>query len=466
MSLLNEEDHSEIGGASITNKENNFKRFPENKSKKRLLLLFIGLLITGGFTGGYLYLISKEEPFVPVMSPAVIKQLPVTSPPTQVTAATTDVLAVKESDDFAIPALPPETSQDKTVTAVKDTKEPFPLKESDDFTVPAMPPETSSDTKTASVDISTELPPMPDESFLVDTNSNKLKKTSVIDIPKIPKDPSNKKEGFADFVKNSQDTEPTPAELAIVQNAAMLDFLSPPSSVSIENLDEEADDAIYKGLMLTDILSQPADIRALPKKYLIVKKDHSANAASSHLTAARSALSQGHYPAALELFETLYKKKTWSESISMGRAVTLQKMGQTSPAISAYEEILEKNPKNIEALTNMLGLLNKQTPEEAIEKLLQLRKTSPFNADVTAQLGVIYGTVGDYEKALKYLEMANAIKPENSGILYNRAVVYDRMGKTTQAADIYRHLLLLARDKKLDQNFPVKTIRNRLSVIR
>ena len=425
MNLFNRKKDNGVGG--IFDGGMYLRSFSEDGNGKKLFLLFIGIFMIG------------SEEIIPLMRPAIAEQLPIVISKTQEAISTTmDVLEVVEKDgDFAVPV-------------------PTPLSLVSDSQQQQLP--ISQDMAVTASDIAVE-PSMPNESSLIKAVSGK--KVVIADSTE-----GSQEVKLAFISEKKVSAEPTSAELAIVQNAAVLDSLSPPSSVDMRAFGVVSDDAIYNELLATDILSQPADIRALPEKYLVVRKDHSASNASSRLTAARTALSYGRYSAALGLFEELYKKGSWNESVSMGRAVSLQKIGQIPLAVSAYKEIVEKNPKNVDALTNMLGLLNGQGPDEAIEKLLQLRDIFPFNSNVTAQLGVVYGVAGDYENALKYLEMADALKPGNPNILYNRAIVYDRMGRTIQAANIYRQILLLAGDGILNQNFPIETVRNRLSVIR
>jgi len=215
-----------------------------------------------------------------------------------------------------------------------------------------------------------------------------------------------------------------------------------------------------------DMPVQPANILPLPKKYLIVRKEHDADELASRLTAARTSLAYDQNGAALELFNELYAKYPKDKRVLIGRAVAMQRLGKNAEALSAYEEALNQDPKNIEALTNMLGLLNSQDPAAATDKLQQLLEIYPFNADITAQLGMSYGAAGDYEKSLKYLEMADSLKPGNADILYNRAVTYDLMGKTQKAADLYHQIVVLAGEGAIDQNFPIEAIKKRLAVIR
>ena len=263
-------------------------------------------------------------------------------------------------------------------------------------------------------------------------------------------------------------SQPSAAELAIVNNAAKLNSSVPTQAMGKGQGGQGGQGAQgNNGMKVTDILtSTPAEIRPLPKDYLIVKKDHGANDTDSRLTAARLALGQGNYQAALELFDDLFRKNPRDIRVCMGRAVALQKLGQIDLAMDAYQSALITDPHNIEALTNMLGLLKGKDTPTALRKLQQLRDLYPANADVTAQLGMVYGTSGNYTDALKYLNMADAMKPGNPTILYDKAVAYDRMGNSVEAANLYRQILLLASDGSLDQSFPLEQVRQRLATLR
>jgi Flp pilus assembly protein TadD len=250
--------------------------------------------------------------------------------------------------------------------------------------------------------------------------------------------------------------QPSAAELAVV-HAGIQPGMAPATGPATG----------ANGGKVADMLkSEPATVRPLPKQYLVVKKERNANDFDARLMAARSSLAQGSYQSALELFDDLYKKNPTDMRVLMGRAVALQKLGQVDEAMSAYQGALRKDPRNVEAMTNMLGMLKGKDAPTAIKKLQQLRELYPANADVAAQLGMIYGVTGDYNNAIKYLDMADSLKPGSPTVLYNRAVAYDHMGNTTQAATLYRQILLLASDGDLDQSFPLEVVRQRLANMR
>ncbi len=272
-------------------------------------------------------------------------------------------------------------------------------------------------------------------------------------------------------------TLPTDAELAIVQNAAVLDQLSRPVTPGTTATGTPAptgmpfdpaaprpgnEDILKK---LQQNLEKTAIRRSLPSGYMTIRKESDAGDIDSRLTSARTALAQGRIPAALELFEDLRKDYPKDKRILMGRAVSLQKIGQEDEALAAYETVLNADPKNLDALSNMLGLLKSKDSGLAVSRLQELRDAYPYQADITAQLGIAYAANGQYDQGLKYLEMADSLKPGSAYVLYNKAVMLDKMGRRLEAAVLYRSILRKAADGEIDQPLPLESIRNRLSVM-
>ncbi len=271
-------------------------------------------------------------------------------------------------------------------------------------------------------------------------------------------------------------TTPTDAELAIVQNAAVIDQLSQPAKPAAAKpataptgapFDPNAPKPQVSDSMKTveQLLETPAIIRPVPNGYVTVRKESDAGDIDSRLSAARTALAENRNAAALQLFDDLHQTYPKDKRIMMGRAVSLQKMGQTDDALAAYEDVLNRDPKNVQALTNMLGLLKVKDPQLALEKLQQLHDAYPYQADITAQLGVAYASTGAYPEAAKYLDMADSLKPGSAYVMYNRAVLYDKMGRSKDAGFLYRQIIRMSADGTLDQQLPIDIIRRRLSTL-
>lgn len=278
-------------------------------------------------------------------------------------------------------------------------------------------------------------------------------------------------------------TSPNDAELAIVQHADVMDQLSRPADTQTAVAagaaatpaaatgapfdPAAANKTVNRNAMKTvgEILEQPGIVRPLPSGYMTIRKESDAGSIDSRLTKARAALAEGNNSAALELFDDLHKDYPKDKRILMGRAVSLHKTGQKDEALSAYEDVLNRDPKNLDALNNMLGLLKEKDPQLAVEKLQELHDAYPYQGDIAAQLGVAYGSTGQYDQALRYLDLAEGLKPGTSFVLYNKSVLLDKMGRSREAAGLYRQILRMAADGDIDQNLPLDSIRRRLAAL-
>lgn len=273
-------------------------------------------------------------------------------------------------------------------------------------------------------------------------------------------------------------TSPNEAELAIVQHADVIDQLSRPADGQASAaagtplatgapFDPSAPVTSNRNAMKTvgEILEQPGVVRPLPSGYMTIRKESDAGSIDSRLTKARTALAQENNSAALELFTELQADYPKDKRILMGRAVSLHKMGQKDEALAAYEAVLNRDPKNLDALNNMLGLLKEKDPQLAVEKLQELHDAYPYQGDIAAQLGVAYGSTGQYDQALRYLNLADSLKPGSAFVMYNKSVLLDKMGRSREAASMYRQILRLAADGEIDQNLPLESIRRRLAAL-
>ncbi len=274
-------------------------------------------------------------------------------------------------------------------------------------------------------------------------------------------------------------SSPNEAELAIVQHADVIDQLSRPADGQTTvtttagpegagaPFDPNATKTFNRNAMKTvgEILEQPGIVRELPSGYMTIRKESNAGSIDSRLTSARSALAQGNNSAALELFDELHKDYPKDKRILMGRAISLHKLGQKDEALAAYEAVLNRDPKNLDALNNMLGLLKEKDPQLAVEKLQELQAAYPYSGDITAQLGVAYASTGQYDQALRFLNLADGLKPGSAFVLYNKSVLLDKMGRTREAAPLYRLILRMAAEGDIDQSLPLESIRRRLAAL-
>ena len=175
--------------------------------------------------------------------------------------------------------------------------------------------------------------------------------------------------------------------------------------------------------------------------FVVVQKAAGANSEAAKIIAAQRALSLGRNTSALELYEQLYRKNPKNPRILMGLAVAQQQSGFNESAIATYEELLRIEPNNVDAQTNMLGIVRNQYPEVAYRKLKEMWNSNKGSANVAAELGLISATLNNNEEALRYLGIAVSMEPNNAQHYYNMAVVYDRAGAYSEALKLYEKSL-------------------------
>jgi|TARA_R110002126_G_scaffold13118_3_gene56820 Tfp pilus assembly protein PilF len=198
-----------------------------------------------------------------------------------------------------------------------------------------------------------------------------------------------------------------------------------------------------RGVTTSD-LSTPSKadpIKDPAQKVIIVDRLGSSGGVDSRFVSAQRALDLRRYGAALHMFEGLYRQNPRDQRIVMGRAVALQMTGNEEKAIQAYEELLDLAPKNPKVLVNLLGLIAKQYPAVALERLKELYEKNPGNAAIAAQMGLAEAGLHNYESAERYVGIATSIEPDNAKHYYNLAVIYDRNRAYKKAIGHYERAL-------------------------
>ncbi|MDB5490513.1 MAG: occlusion derived virus envelope protein 66 [Micavibrio sp.] len=201
-------------------------------------------------------------------------------------------------------------------------------------------------------------------------------------------------------------------------------------------------------------------------KYVVAKKNRSATDTESLLVAASRALDLDRNDAALEMFDQLYKRNPRDPRILMGRAVAQQKLGQDDVAIVSYQALLDIDPKNSDAVVNMMGLLQKQYPAVALRRLTDLQGKFPTNPGIAAQLGMTYAQMGNNKDAIRSLSMADSLDPTNAQHSFNMAVIFDRAGDKTNAMKYYTEALQTDAVYGASRSIPREKVYDRLAQLR
>lgn len=207
--------------------------------------------------------------------------------------------------------------------------------------------------------------------------------------------------------------------------------------------------------------------RAEPaSKYIVVRKNNSANSVDAQLIAAERAMKLGRYESAAAMYDELYTRKPRDANVLLGRATAYQHLDRAEDAMRVYEELLDLKPDFIEAEVNMLGLLSQKFPAVALERLLKMWDNNPNNLAVAAQIAVVQGRIGRYQEAVRFLGIAAGLEPENANHVYNMAVIADRAGDKKQAVKYYEEALEIDSVYGGGRTIPRDAVFERLAALR
>ena len=244
-------------------------------------------------------------------------------------------------------------------------------------------------------------------------------------------------------VKSGAAPQPDVGSLKPVPDVAMDD---PVITADVKPLPKKKPETVYfdapKGKAMESIPTPSLNAkRGKGESIIVVDNAITSTNQESGISAATRALRLARYDAALEMFNDLYRSNPRDARILMGRAVTLHKMGRSAEAIDAYEEVLNVDRDNPEAIVNLMGLIRKEYPARALEKLLQLKAGHPDNPGILAQLGIAYADSGNLDEAVRALMTAAKFEPNNPQHYFNLGVIAERMKNRTQAIAFYEKAL-------------------------
>ncbi len=199
----------------------------------------------------------------------------------------------------------------------------------------------------------------------------------------------------------------------------------------------------YGSLTPDEILERAVVVRPKPKKLVVVKKNSSSTSNRSILVAAERSLKKGHLADALSLYNDVLVKSPKDTAALMGKAMTLQKLNYREEALSTYQKIIAVDPNNLNAMTNYLSLLDSDNPVSTINRLKDLEDDHPNSAAIAGQIGMVYGEMKDVSNAARYFNKAQSMDPNNPVYPYNLAILSDRMGSQGKALEYYQKTLQL-----------------------
>ena len=153
------------------------------------------------------------------------------------------------------------------------------------------------------------------------------------------------------------------------------------------------------------------------------------------------ALTAGNTEEAIATYNTVLDIAPENEQALFGLATTYHRVGLLDKARPVYGKLLKLNPRHKDAINNFLVMVGEEAPERALEHMKHLALENPEFAPIPAQMALLYSKIGDMPSAIKSMQQAVSISPENLIYKYNLAILYDQANKPVEASILYKQLL-------------------------
>lgn len=186
---------------------------------------------------------------------------------------------------------------------------------------------------------------------------------------------------------------------------------------------------------------------------------------SYQLERAYNALLAGRSEDAIKIYEDVLTNDPNNNDALFGLASTYHRVGRLDLARNLYGKLLARNPNHRDGLNNFLVLLAEEAPEEALAQMQRLEEKNPGFSPIPAQMAVIYKKLGKTSQAIDKMYHALALSPENVTYRYNLAVMLDGAGERDKAAALYEQVLSAGEKGEVIPGDPQK-IQQRLTFIR
>ena len=213
------------------------------------------------------------------------------------------------------------------------------------------------------------------------------------------------------------------------------------SDIEYQTLFIEAQSAKYKG-------DTDAQIETLNE---IIKRNKSSHAAYYEL--AKTYHTLGNYELAQKNIQKADNHSPNNEYYLLTMAEILEKSGQQSLAIGAYENLRAINPGNPTIYHKLAQLqLHDSKPMDAVKNLELLQQRQGINEETSRRIFDIYKTIGKKKEAVATLENLISDFPDNTRYRNNLASYYMEIGDEKSANNTYKNIL------SIDPNDPTASV--------
>lgn len=178
------------------------------------------------------------------------------------------------------------------------------------------------------------------------------------------------------------------------------------------------------------------------------------------LTRAYEALQAGDSAQAKTLYAQVLDADPRNIDALLGLGAIASKEGRVEEAVTYYQRVMELEPRNAYAQAGLIAIMGGADPAASETRLRQLIAREP-SAFLYFTLGNLYADQGQWPGAQQAYFQAYQSQPDNPDYAFNLAVSLEHLSQTRQALDYYRKALDLSFRKgraNFDQNLVIQRV--------
>lgn len=195
-------------------------------------------------------------------------------------------------------------------------------------------------------------------------------------------------------------------------------------------------------IRIATITAQAGDINAARKRLHNIEITSAAVALRVFLAEGELLHNTNHDKEAMQVYNDALAKMPGNSQLLYARALTAEKLGHTDLALKDLQQIVKEEPNNVQALNALGYTLADRTKryQEALKYINAAYKLNPNDPAIIDSLGWVYYRMGNREKALQYLQQAFALLKDPEIGAHLGEVLWV-MGKQQQARKVWNEAL-------------------------
>jgi tetratricopeptide (TPR) repeat protein len=184
-----------------------------------------------------------------------------------------------------------------------------------------------------------------------------------------------------------------------------------------------------------------------------------------NLTQAYASFQRGENTHALTAYQTVLQQEPRNRDALLGVAAIAVRQGNHPQARRYYQEVLKYYPQDPVAQTNLLSISEQVNHEERETQLKTLTRTTQQPAYVYFQLGLVYAQQNRWNDAQQAFFEAYRIDSQQADYAYNLAVSLEYLHQPQAAVTYYQRAMQLQQKQGKSRSFEPHLVQQRIATL-